>query len=73
MPPPHGTRMRPVPKPVAPTRREREMHELWLHPYASWCKHCGKGKAMSDPHRKLKQHAWRESEPVASGDFCFLG
>ena len=56
--PPRGERIRPVPKPVAPTRRERELHELCHYPYASWCKHCVKGKAISDPHRKLKKHAW---------------
>ena len=32
-----------------------------------------KGKAINDPHRKLKKHSWRESEPVVSGDFCFFG
>jgi len=44
-----------------------------LYSYANWCKHCVKEKATNDPHRKLKKHAWRESEPVVSGDFCFLG
>ena len=71
--PPRGERVRPLPKPVAPTRRERELHELSHYPYVSWCRHCVKGKACNDPHRKLKNHAWRESEPVVSGDFCFFG
>ena len=71
--PPRGERIRPVAKPVALSRREREFHELCHYPYASWCKRCVKGKATNDLHRKLKKHAWRESEPVVSGDFCFLG
>ena len=32
--PPRGERIRPVAKPVAPTRRERERHELCHDPYA---------------------------------------
>ena len=32
-----------------------------------------KGKAISDPHRKRKTYARRESEPAASGDFSFQG
>ena len=71
--PPRGERIRHVTKPVAPTRQERELHAFCHYPYASWCKHCVKGKATNDLHRKLKKHAWRESEPVVSVDFCFLG
>ena len=37
------------------------------------CEQRVKGTAVDDPHRKLKKHAWRESELVVSGDFCFLG
>ena len=69
--PPRGERIRPGTKLVAPTRRESEHHELCHYLYASSCKHCVEGKAINDPHRKLKKHAWRESESVVSGDFCF--
>ena len=62
---PRGKKIiRPVPKSVAPTSRERELHEL---------SHCVKGSATNDAHGKLKNRAWRESEPVLGGNFCFLG
>ena len=31
-----------------------------------------RGKAVNNPHRKLKRHADCKSEPIVSGDFCFL-
>ena len=49
--PPQGERIRPVAKPVAPTRRERELHDLCHYPYASWFKHRVRGKATNDKHR----------------------
>ena len=65
-------RVKALPKPTAPTREQREIHEMCHYPYASWCSHCVRGKAVNNPHRKLKKHAACKSEPVVSGDFCFL-
>ena len=65
-------RVKALPKPTAPTREQREIHEMCHYPYASWCAHCVRGKAVNNPHRKLKKHAACKSEPVVSGDFCFL-
>ena len=65
-------RVRPLRKPVAPTKAQRERHELTHLPYADWCRHCVRARAQNDPHRKVKKHASQNTVPTVSGDFCFL-
>ena len=65
-------RVRSLPKPVAPSRAERERHELTHLPYMPWCRHCVMARAQNDPHRKVKKHARNNAVPTVSGDFCFM-
>ena len=71
-PEPHPVaRARALPRPVAPTRAEREAHEVCHLPYAVWCRHCVLGCAQNDPHRRLKKHDGANVMPVVSMDFAF--
>ena len=70
--PPGPPRMRPIKKPVAPTRAQREAHELCHLAYATWCRFCVMARGQSDPHRSLKKHAADHAVPTVSGDFGFL-
>ena len=71
-PRPHAeARVRALPRPVAPTRAEREAHEVCHLPYATWCQHCVVGCSQNDPHRKLKKHDDENVVPVVSIDFAF--
>ena len=58
-PPAPMERARALPKPVAPTRAQREAHEVCHAKYEPWCEHCVKGRGQNDPHRKLKK-AWNQ-------------
>ena len=59
---------------MAPTRDDREYHELSHYPFQPWCRHCVRAKAKNMPHRRLKRHDHNgEGTAVVSGDFCFLG
>ena len=66
-------RVRALPKPIEPTRKQREIHELTHYPFESWCRHCVRCKASNAPHRSLHWHAQGEQVPVVSADFAFLG
>ena len=66
-------RVRALPKPVEPTRKQREIHELTHYPFESWCRHCVRCKASNAPHRSLHWHGQGVQVPVVSGDFAFLG
>ena len=70
---PEARRVRALPRPTTPTRAQREEHELTHIPYASWCRHCVKARAMNDPHRRTKKHVTDRDVPIVSGDFCFMG
>ena len=69
---PRPQRMRALPKPVAPTKAQREAHELCHMPYATWCPFCVKARGQNQPHRKVKKHASDHTVPTVSGDFGFL-
>ena len=43
-PHPDARRVRALKKPVAPTRSQREAHEVAHLKYEPWCEHCVKGK-----------------------------
>ena len=68
---PERQRLRALRKPVAPTRLQREAHEVSHVKFEPWCEHCLKGKGLNDPHRKLKRHVNDEVTPVVSMDFAF--
>ena len=63
--------MRALKKPTAPTRAQREEHEVSHIKFEAWCEHCQKGKGLNDPHRKLKKHVNDDVTPVVSMDFAF--
>ena len=46
-----GLRAKPVWQPIQPTKKEIQEHELTHIPYRSWCVHCVKARARSNPHR----------------------
>ena len=46
-----------LPRPMMPTKAEREEHELTHVKYAAWCRHCVRARAMSGQHRKTKKHS----------------
>ena len=66
-------RVRSLPKPVTPTRIQREEHELTHLPMMPWCRHCVMSRSMNDQHRRKKKHNNDRDVPIVSGDFCFMG
>ena len=70
---PQAHRVRALPKPLLPTRADREKHELTHLPYETWCRHCVRARSLNDPHGKTKKHSTAREVPVVSGDFCFMG
>ena len=66
-------RVRALPKPMTPTRIQREEHELTHIPMMPWCRHCVMSRSMSDQHRRKKKHVNDRDVPIISGDFCFMG
>ena len=71
IPHPDAGRVRALKKPTAPTRAQREAHEVAHLKYEPWCEHCVKGKGLNDPHRRLKKHRQESVIPVVSMDFAF--
>ena len=71
--PPKKERVRSIPKPMLPSRVDREKHELTHLPYQTWCRHCVLARAQNDAHRRTKKHSTEREVPVISGDFCFTG
>ena len=61
-----------LPKPITPTRVQREIHELTHLPYETWCEHCVRARAKNLPHRKVKKHRPDNTCPVVSMPFAFL-
>ena len=43
-----------MPSPMAPSRKEREQHELTHTPYRSWCPHCVRARGRNRAHRAGK-------------------
>ena len=74
-PMPHGEvrKVKILPKPLTPTRAQREEHELTHVTFAPWCRHCVMSRSLNDGHRKKKKHNNDREVPVISGDFCFMG
>jgi hypothetical protein len=59
-------------KPLKPTVKEVEEHNLTHLPFRNWCIFCVKGKAKDDPHkRRIKQDEEQEI-PIVSIDYMFM-
>ena len=43
-------RVRGLPKPITPTRAQRDLHDLTHRPYEPWCEHCVRARAKNLPH-----------------------
>ena len=55
-----------------PTKEEVKTHMVNHIPFRSWCSHCVKGKAHSNPHRRTKAIEGGIREPVVSVDYMFM-
>ena len=56
----------------APSKQEVTMHMVNHIPFRSWCKHCVRGKANGNPHRRKKAIEGEIREPVISVDYMFM-
>ena len=55
-----------------PNRDEANRHVVNHIPCRSWCEHCVKGKAKSNPQRRRKLIDGELKEPVVSVDYMFM-
>ena len=60
-----------APAPRAPSRLERETHELTHTPYRAWCQHCVRMRGRNTAHKKnpVKEKSWI---PRISFDYFFF-
>ena len=59
--------------PVTPTRNEIREHRAAFHvPYRSWCRHCVRGKAKNEAHRKTQEDDENDIPRICM-DYCFMG
>ena len=65
---PRRERIRALPKPVTPTKEQREWHRLTHIPYADWCSHCVRCRGRNLPHRKVTPFPAENTVPVMSMD-----
>ena len=59
-------------KPVRPTVKEVEEHNLTHMPFRNWCIFCVKGKAKDDPHRRKVKQEEEQDIPIVSIDYMFM-
>ena len=64
-------RPRGIPRPEAPTQREKDEHYLTHWPFRSWCIHCMKGKSKSLPHRKVREEDGHGNVPLIAIDYMY--
>ena len=57
---------------IKPSEREVEEHERTHLPYRSWCKHCVRGRAKSQPHRDQTQFDEECEIPTISWDYMWI-
>ena len=60
-----------MPSPMAPSRKEREQHELTHTPYRSWCPHCVRARGRNRAHRASKEPG-KTGVPRISFDYFFF-
>ena len=81
VPAPHGAarpegrrQMTLLPKPVEPTRLQRERHEVSGHvTYEAWCECCVRSGALDAQHRGIDPDERRGTFPTVAVDFCVPG
>jgi hypothetical protein len=56
----------------APSKQEVTMHMVNHIPFRSWCRHCVRGKANGNPHRRKGTIDGEIREPVVSVDYMFM-
>jgi hypothetical protein len=59
-------------KPIRPTVKEVEEHNLTHLPFRNWCIFCVKGKAKDDPHRRTIKQDEEQDTPIVSIDYMFM-
>ena len=60
----------PLPSPIAPTKAQRDAHNVTHLPYRSWCPHCVAARRPNSAHRIQKSGP--RSMPLLVADYCFL-
>ena len=69
---PQRERILALPKPVTPTKDQRERHKLTHIPYADWCKHCVACRGRNLPHRRVVPLPAESVVPVISMDLAHI-
>ena len=59
-------------KPLKPTVKEVEEHNLTHLPSRNWCIVCVKGKAKDDPHKRNIKQDEEQEIPIVSIDYMFM-
>ena len=59
-------------KPLRPSIKEVEEHNLTHLPFRNWCIFCVKGKAKDDPHRRRIKQNEEQEVPIVSVDYMFM-
>ena len=59
-------------KPIRPTVKEVEEHNLTHLPFRNWCIFCVKGKAKDDPDRRKIKQDEEQDIPIVSVDYMFM-
>ena len=56
--------------PKAPTKAQREAHEITHVEYQPWCSHCVRGRGVSSPHKSAGDRA-EDEVPLIGMDYAF--
>ena len=69
---PVETGAEPVPIPCGPSESENMKHELTHIPLKPWCTSCVKGKAQSEPHKRIERTIEDSELPTVQCDHLVL-
>ena len=67
------SRRRVIPKPMEPTKAQREAHELSHQPPENWCEFCVRARCVESPHQAAHPEERSGDVPVVGMDLCFMG
>lgn len=62
-----------LPRPVQPSLKEIEEHQIAHVPYRSWCVHCVRGKAHATAHPRSAGEKLPDRRQTVALDYFFLG
>ena len=62
----------PVPVPCEPSESEKMKHEFTHIPFKPWCTSCVKGKAHSEPRKRIERIAEDSERPIVQRDYLVL-